>query len=565
MALTTSTIWEVESGGDDTNNGGCFDYSQTAGMFADGSAASATAAAPSFTSASYAFVSGDASAHVYIASGTNWNPGWYYITSVSASAAILNANIGQACSKPGPSTSPIPSTLQGCATVANASAATWTIDYSQRLAAAISYTDLTSAASGLVITSAAHPFAKQQVGNSLVVTSGTNFTAGRYVVASVSASAATLVGAANVTTGIGASGVGGLGGCLASPGGAGIHSIASQGFCIKSATYTITSATQNIAAGCFKPTGGVAATHTWIEGYQTVRGDRGTRPTLILNTGVSTTKLIDLSAGTYQRCINLILDGHAETSSQGVLLGTFTYLELIKAQNCTNSGFSSAGGFLNKCEATGCSTQPAFALAGGNATITGLFACESHGNTVTGISMVGNIAVDCLSYSNSGATSDGFYMGSSRGVCINCNAYNNGRSGFRGDTGNPYAFINCVAEANAEYGFGSDNVTGHNPYLIFPANYNNTSGAYASATYNNSLVFGAITLTASPFTSATGGNFALNNTAGAGALLRAHGYPTAFPSGNTSNYLDAGAAQHQETASGGGLLTHPGLSGGMRS
>ena len=35
MALSASTIWEVETGGSDTANGGAFDPSQTAGMFTD--------------------------------------------------------------------------------------------------------------------------------------------------------------------------------------------------------------------------------------------------------------------------------------------------------------------------------------------------------------------------------------------------------------------------------------------------------------------------------------------------------------------------------------------------
>src|ERR1043166_3965216 len=114
MALAAATIWDVRTTGDDTNNGGAFDPSQTAGMFTDGAATSATSAAPVFTSASYNFVAGDAGAWLFIASGTNWIAGWYHIDSVASNAATLNGTIGSAVvgSANVPGTA---STVQGCA------------------------------------------------------------------------------------------------------------------------------------------------------------------------------------------------------------------------------------------------------------------------------------------------------------------------------------------------------------------------------------------------------------------------------------------------------------------
>lgn len=542
MALSANTIWEIQTGGSDTTNGGGFDPSQTAEMFTDGAATLATSAAPVFTSASYNFVAGDVGAWVYIASGTNWTPGWYKIASVAANAATLNATIGSANLKPAASCGPTPTTATGCATVASPTGATWTIDYSQGTSPIFTYTDLASVGAGLTVTSAAHPFGKQQVGNAIIITGGTNFTAGVYVIASVAVVTATVVGPGNITSGVGASGTGSLGGCFASPGFAGSVGVGGNQYMIKSGTFTITSATQNIAAGCFKPTGGNTGAMTYTEGYQTVRGDRGTRPTLILNTGVSTTKIVDLTSATYQRCINLIIDGHSETSSQGLLSGTFTYIELIKAQNCTNSGISLPAGVAVRCETTGCSTQPAFLASVASATNNLLYACESHGNTVTGFSAVGNQLVNCISYANSGASSDGFYTGTARGVFINCSSYNNGRDGFRNDSGNPAAFINCIAEANV-VGFNSDNTAGNNPFLINCAGFNNSGGNFTTANYGNGQVFGFLALTASPFTSPGTGNFALNNTAGGGASVKAVGSPTVFPSGTTNNFLDLGAAQ----------------------
>src|SRR5574339_359644 len=206
MALPATIVLEVESGGSDTLNGGGFDPSQTAGMFTDGAATSANTASPVFSSVSYTFVAGDVGAWVYIGSGTNWIAGWYKIVSVAAGAATLSAAAGA-----GVLPTLTPTTAVGCASVASPTGATWSIDYSQQAARQIAYTDLASSGAGTTVSSAANPFGKQQVGNILVITGGTNFTTGRYVITSVAAAVATVQGAGNITTGVGASGTGGLG------------------------------------------------------------------------------------------------------------------------------------------------------------------------------------------------------------------------------------------------------------------------------------------------------------------------------------------------------------------
>src|SRR6185436_12524208 len=241
--LSSTTLWEVEATGDDTNNGGAFDPGQTAGMFTDGAATSANTASPVFTSASYNFVAGDVGAWLFIGAGTNWTKGWYKIASVASNAATLSAAIGAAVQSSGATTSPIvPSTVIGCATTASPTGATWSIDYSQQASARFTYTDLASAGAGLTVSSAAKPFAKQHVGNSIVITGGTNFTAGRYVIASVAATVATVVGPGNITTGAGASGTGGLGGALASPGLPGGVMVSHNQVFVKTGSYTVASA-----------------------------------------------------------------------------------------------------------------------------------------------------------------------------------------------------------------------------------------------------------------------------------------------------------------------------------
>jgi len=90
----------------------------------------------------------------------------------------------------------------------------------------------------------------------------------------------------------------------------------------------------------------------------------------------------------------------------------------------------------------------------------------------------------------------------------------------------------------------------------------NTSGNYHTTYFTNAV--GDVSLSGDPHTNAVGLDFSLNNTAGAGAACRAAGFPGAFLGGSTTGYLDIGAAQHQDPAASGGLLTNPGMGGGMR-
>ena len=142
MALTALQTYYVRKNGVETSGGG-FDPSQTAGMLTDGAATNADTASPVVTSASYNFVAGDAGKWLYIASGTNWLPGYYLIASVAANAATLSV---------------------ACATVASPTGATFTMNYADQDAPELSLTDLASTAS-TTVTSAVALFTKVMVGN----------------------------------------------------------------------------------------------------------------------------------------------------------------------------------------------------------------------------------------------------------------------------------------------------------------------------------------------------------------------------------------------------------------
>ncbi len=545
MALSATTIAEVETGGSDTANGGLFDPGQTAGMFTDGAATVANTSAPVFTSASYNFVAGDANAWIYIASGSNWIPGWYQITLVAANAATLNGTIGQGVL----ATFFTPTTVVGCATTAGPSAATWTIDYSQQSGVKTSYTDLASAGTGLTVSSAAHPFGRQQVGNCIVITGvGTNFNLGRYVIASVAAITfiATVVGPTNITTGVGANGLGAVGGAFASPGAAGSVAVANNVMFIKAATYTISSATANIATGCVSWPASTGGSEGSIQGYQTTRGDFGTRP-LLQASGISTFTIVSL-AGAKVRVSNIAVDGATLTASKGIANATNASgtAYKCKASNCTAGGILTFAAVL--CEATGCSAVAAIGSCVA-------FGCWSHDNTITGFSAsagafgANTVFVSCISSNNTGGSSFGFQFSTTSAnpdIADGCVSFASGSDGFRSTSGGSSQpmISNSISVNSGGWGFNLENVSGPGAVFLNCAGYNNTPSNVA---YTSSGVYSLIALSGNPFNNSGSNDYSLNNTAGAGALLRAAGYPGVYPGGLTTGYLDIGAVQHQDT------------------
>ena len=496
-------------------------------------------------------MAGDVGAWVFIKSGTNWIPGWYKIASVAANAATLNAASGAGVTYASTTKAwYMPTSSAGCATVASPTAATWGIDYSQQAASQFSSTTFSIDASvNTTLRDGTNTIGKNWIGNSVSITTGTGFTVQRVVVQSTSGTAATVdksLGTLGSTNGTGK-----FGGAIASPGLMGsLLTVTGMAGFIKSGSYSITSASTNVSGGCI--TANTSINQIYIVGYNSVRMDFGTRP-LLTASGISTFTIINCSStGAGWFVANIAVDGGSLTSSAGIITSRTGSSQMRnKASNCKNVGLSSQ--VLLNCEATGCSTTAPAILF----TISAI-ACESHGNSVTGIDGAGTgltTAVDCLSYSNTGASSDGF--GALVFVLANCTAYGNGRNGFSGSNNGSFQYAyNCIAEANASYGFSPQG--GNNAPLALTnfATYNNTSGAvlYGNGTGQRAVNVNPIAGPSSFFVNAAGGNFALNNVTGAGAACRAAGYVSSFPSGTTVNYADIGAAQSRAVRN----LTHGG-------
>lgn len=542
MAFTTTTLWEVESGGDDTNNGGGFDPGNA--NFATDLAATTATGVPVCTSASYNFVAGDVGAWLFIKSGTNWIPGWYQIASVATNAATLTATVGSAQLYGGAT---FLNTAVGCATTASPTGGTWGVDYSQSGATPISFTDMViDGTTNTKFTSAAHPVGKNYVGNVISVTAGTGFSVQRVMVISTVTTTATCDKSLGTLSSTG--GTGKLGGALASPGLAmtQVNTVASNSstIWIGAGTYALSN-TANGSGGKLTQTvtGANANNPSRIVGYNTIRGDfTGARP--VLSIATSSAKIIEIGPSGSGGFIDIDFLEFQKSAGATSVTGVYNtngggnnrirrcYFNAIATGiNLNNSG----GHRVVSCAASAC-TATSFTANGSSSSI--WYGCAAYNGATAGF--LGGTSAhihDSVAYNISGP---GFSTGWN-GV-FNCVAYGQtGSSGTGFSSTAPH--YNCVAYGNNKNGFDNAGAGGG-------TELHNCAGGNNLANYTASdfpLIWndGFVTLTADPFTSAAGLDFSLNSTAGGGPLLKAAGFNPA-PQGMVGvSYPDIGAYQTQ--------------------
>lgn len=299
---------------------------------------------------------------------------------------------------------------------------------------------------------------------------------------------------------------------------------------VKAGTYTITTATPGAAGPVQTATGNI---NFRMEGYETTPGDKcptGNLPVLSvdntsMNPGAMTGIIrLDSQESGVQVVAYLRVDCNSETNTRGIWGDSDTFsiavgceaveasdygIYVMNATSCESS--NNANGAFYVCNAFGC-----YATGNGN----GFTFCVSSTN--------------CIAYNNTNA---GFFSGE---VAHGCVAYGNSTDGFKSYK----KAVNCISVGNTQDGYETAGV------LINCADYNNTTGRDSSDTLWD---LGAITLTGDPFTNAAAGDFSLNNTAGAGADLRAAGFD---PYGQTG-FADIGAVQHEDAGGGGGSVALP--------
>lgn len=426
-------------------------------------------------------------------------------------------------------------------------------DRSQQTAAHASGTNLTvDAVTNTDVAPDGYTPAAADVGNVIQITAGAGFTAGFYEIASIQSGKWRLDRSPAATGTSGATWA--IGGALATPGKAGQAHVAGNTIWLKQATYTITSASSNVAGGCLTIAASTSTQQTILQGWDTNRtiGNTDTKP-IIKADGVITSFTLVATAGSGVHINNVEVDGNSRSSSRGISFGAYNQVFRCNVKNCTNYGFyAQPTSVAILCYATGCSSASAFYDMS-------CIGCVAYANTSHGFQAHSQAVTysDCCSISNTGASTCGFIADSFvEFIASNCTAYGNGQHGFyfsSGNTGHNSA-VNCLAVGNGAYGYTNSSTATNMTWLFSCAGYNNTSGNVNATYIPTSRQQNFTALSADPFVSAAGLDFALNNTAGGGASLRASGWPGSaaayqLPGLSTLSYRDIGAAQHQDAGS----------------
>jgi hypothetical protein len=262
---------------------------------------------------------------------------------------------------------------------------------------------------------------------------------------------------------------------------------------------------------------------------------------LIQASGIASVVLITGSAGTWLD--NFEIDGASLTGIDGT--NSFALVSNLKVHHCA-IGISSSTGSAVLCESYSCTTAGNYA--------TNKSFCVSYSNSGHGFQgNASGVAIRCASWSN---TFSGFI---NTLLYVECTSHGNGHSGFGTNTSVRTTAINCVSTGNTQYGFDSGSTTADLMNLVSCASRSNTSGRFRGL---SSVDISSVTLSGDPYANVAGLGSATtlqamlqclspNNTAGAGALLRAAGIVP---------YSDIGAVQHQDSG-GSGATPRFGLAG----
>ena len=427
-------------------------------------------------------------------------------------------------------------------------------DYSQQAAAQVTYTDLViDGTTDTNCTSVATPFTSAHVGNVINITSGTGFTVQRVQIMSVAAGVATCDKSLGTLSSTGGNGK--LGGALIDWSNAGPLVVAGNTVFIKAGTYTETTTFSYSTAGT------APLQIKWV-GYNTDRTFYNTDTKPLITTATNSTVLLTSIAINFNVFRNISFSNSAGTRAQFITNGTTGSSPVVfdrcifdgftSVTNSTTSSATSIQGAFAYCELKNCTGYAIIKAATGGWVMQFCYIHDNAGGCSVGSSS-NAAAVDlefCIIANNSGR---GWYSGSTSVTTTlnarNCIFYNNTTANIEldGNAGQGaililinniiYGSIDGVNQANADNVACRRQLVAHNAY----------GGQSGSARVNFDAGEGDITLTGDPFTDGANGDFSLNNVAGAGAALRATGFPSSYPGGLTTNYADVGAAQHQDS------------------
>lgn len=404
-------------------------------------------------------------------------------------------------------------------------------DFTQQNSAQYALTNGTTAGTTTVLTASA---AANMVGNIAYIAGGTgSITGGWYQITAASVGTSITVDRnTGLTAGTGVTI--NVGGAFATPGlAASVASVDGMMIWIKSSTtYTMTTST----AGAAGPILFASAIRCKLEGYQTTRGDRGTKPTISAGS-VTSIMMASTNGNDFQQFVNLKLDGNNGSGVSG--FNATNARDIIEDCDCQNCGASSQIGFtgtigaiINRCRSIN--------------NVTG-FSAYTVSNSVssgdvTGFQSPGSGAhfIHCLAYLATGVGFDGNANGAWFSYCTANGCTSHGFS-FGNPTTNTSGANNCLSTNNGGAGFTTTG-TLNQCRLFVCADYNNT-GTRTSGTFGSDYT--PINVAADPYVAVGSQDFRPNSTSNGGALLRA----TALGPVGLNNSQDVGACQHADPTS----------------
>jgi len=430
-------------------------------------------------------------------------------------------------------------------------------DYSQQDSAQCTMTDFTlGAGNNSQATSASCPVGADWPGNLVTITTAVSgsCTAGTYEISSRSATVA------QADRGMGTNGSvcnAKMGGAMADPKAAlAISCNSSIAMWLKAGTYTMTSTSQ--------PTNGCGF---HISGYNSTRGDRGTKP--LITTATNSTTLFQNNGNNPISFDNVAFSNTASTRASLFTFGSG--VNQLSVSNCTFTGFNGtipstigANSLINVTASAFISdVGTVFTMASNQ----GLFLTNSYFyGSGTSVISADNANKSTIIIKNS-------ILANSTGIAVNvgcCNGgsdisltvtgstlANNGSDAIKLQMNASSLTLSLVTlSGNIFYGnggYGLNNAgcvsgcSNSGLYSNLPAilvDHNgwgsNTSGNY---TANIPAGTGDVTFGATPFTNSAGQDFSLNSIANGGALAKGAGVPGPFPAGSTTGFSDMGAVQ----------------------
>lgn len=545
MGFTNGIIVEVNSGGSDSLNGGGFSPGSS-GFATDLAATGGTSAAPVVSSASYSFAAGDVGHYLFIKSGTNWTPGWYPISAASGSAT-LTATSGAVVLYNG--ATPL-NTVAGCATTASPTGGTWGIDYSRNTTARITYTDLViDGTTNTKFTSAGNPTYFNLVGNFIQVTSGTGFTTQTVEIVSATSISATCDKSLGTLSSTG--GHGGLGGAFASPGGAFavFNAVQYSTFFAKGPATHNLSASNNVSGGRIT----FGSSLISLIGYSTNRHHYNfdsNRP--VFQSSANSNSIVTTNQQ-YSNIENIDFEnGNSNTSVTAISAGSPAYSKIFR---CVFNGMAQAiNGLGDRTTVQYCwfNNITTIHVIDFSTNWSSVHNCVFTNNTNLQISPT--VIEGCVFYNTTGGGGANNYITARyiKACLFHTLAPGTGviAGGESGVNVEDCIFVGCTGAGTSCVDLSA--ASAENVHLVLNCGfYNNTLDVKLPVSINGaySPVAAKIILTGDPCVNAAAGDFSLNNTAGAGALLRSVGFPTTLANALTTSARDVGPTQH--TATGG--------------